>query len=99
MREFIKFYNSSGDDITFLYEVINNDLREVMRGDDYHDKIDFTIRGFFDGFGYLNEQYRLITINVVVELKDDYLYELSTKKLEKLFKEKFEQYRTNVKNS
>lgn len=84
MKEFVTFYNSQDDDTTFLFEVVDEKLIAVMEGDYYHDKIDETIDGFFEGLKYAKVKFKHKTIDI--ELEDGYLYDLSEKEQLKVFK-------------
>lgn len=50
-------------EITTLYFVVEHEREEVFRGDDYHEKIDNIIEGFFEGFDYAGVNYTVTTIS------------------------------------
>lgn len=50
-------------EITTLYFVVEHEREEVLRGDDYHEKIDNVIEGFFEGFDYAGVNYTVTTIS------------------------------------
>lgn len=69
MKRF-EFFQTISDGLSFFYEIVNGEPVLIQAGDWYHDKIDISVSGFFDGLDCVMVPYELQNY----ELDEDYDY-------------------------
>jgi len=74
MRKF-EYFVSEGDGMSFLVEIVDNEGKIVMQGDDYHDKIDQRVETFLEIIEEVYEEVECEEFWIDVEDESDFVWE------------------------